>query len=82
MNWEEFKKTKEVKHNADVSIDDVILIESPHSPFEYGDKIFERAVVYGYCGKYFNARYEESGRSVGFISNVDLYKVVGKSISV
>lgn len=81
MNWQEFQNAIAIKHKADLTVDDVILLDDGDN-FDYEDKKFVLVVCDGYCGKDEFWGYEEStGRRVGWSDNC-LFKIVGKLINV
>jgi hypothetical protein len=80
LTWEQFKALKEVKHNADVAIDDIIYLDDTNG-FHVEEKTFDKAIVYGYCGDEYFARIEQTGHKTGFTFRGDMYKIVGKQIS-
>lgn len=81
MTEQEFYEVKEVKHPADLTIGDRVLVETKH-PFS-GDNCheYEEGVCYGYCGdeKYIQL---DSGIKMMIIQKSHRYKIIGKQIEV
>lgn len=81
MVFETFKQQIAIKHNADLAVGDVILLDDGNN-FNREDKTFIRAVCDGHCGKdEFFGFNETTGCRISWSDN-DLFKIVGKNISI
>lgn len=80
ITLETFKSVKEIKHKADLTSDDVILLDDGDN-FHYEDKTFIRVVCDGYCGRdEFWGYIEETGKRIAWC-DADMFKIVGKVIN-
>lgn len=82
MGWNEFTTLKELESGDKLDIGHVVMVDDGESSGKYESKTFVRAVVDSYCGKDFSGYIEETGRRIGWRKNVDLYKIIGRDISI
>ena len=82
MNWEEFKKVTEVKHRADLTSGDVLILSVNEGGIPCEEVVFDRAVCDGYAGKTeFWGYWEETGKRVAWCDG-SYFKIIGKTIFV
>lgn len=82
LTWNEFKALKELESGDTLDIGHVVMVDDGESSGKYESKTFVRAVADSYCGNDFSGYIEETGRRIGWRKNVDLYKIIGRDISI
>jgi hypothetical protein len=80
MDCATYLKAKEIKHRADLTCGDVLLLDDGNH-FHFEEKTFIRVVCDGYCGRdEFWGYVEETGKRIAWC-NGDLYKIIGQSLT-
>lgn len=83
INWSQFMALKELEPGNKLDIGHVVMVDDGEGAGKgYEEMTFVRAVADSYCGNDFSGYIEESGKRIGWRKNVDLYKIIGKDISV
>lgn len=81
MTEKEFYEVAIVKHPADLSCGDRVLVETKHPLSGDHGHEYEEGVCYGHCGDDMFIRLD-SGKRMSVTYKGDRYKIIGKQIEV